>query len=76
MHEPRGQETSGLLEIHQITERLASPSSVVASQFAALEDPAGEERVLQVEGSLTPSELLARAIDWIGAQSLRPDCSQ
>ena len=49
------------------------PSSVVASQFAALEDPAGEERVLQVEGSLTPSELLARAIDWIGAQSHQAD---
>lgn len=44
------------------------PSSVVASQFAALQDPAGEERVLQVEGSLTPPELLARAIDWIAAQ--------
>ncbi len=44
------------------------PSSVVASQFAALQDPVGEEGVLQVEGSLAPPELLARAIDWIGAQ--------
>jgi gluconokinase len=42
------------------------PSSVVASQFAALEDPIDEERVLQLDGSLTPSELLVRAIGWIG----------
>ena len=43
------------------------PTSIVASQFAALEDPLDEERVLQLDGSLTPSELLFRAIDWIGA---------
>ncbi len=44
------------------------PSSVVASQFAALEDPVGEERVLQLDGSLTPSELLAGALACVRRQ--------
>jgi gluconokinase len=44
------------------------PASVVASQFAALEDPVGEQRVLQLDGSLTPSELLVRSMDWIGGK--------
>lgn len=43
------------------------PSSMVASQFAALEDPVGETRVLQLKGSLTPSELLALSLDWVAA---------
>lgn len=45
------------------------PSSLVASQFATLEDPRGEERVLQLDGALAPSMLCAKAIEWIDAQS-------
>ncbi len=43
------------------------PSSMVASQFVALEDPIGEARVLQLNGSLTPPALLALSTDWIAA---------
>jgi len=43
------------------------PPSMVASQFAALEDPLHEARVLQLEGALTPPELLALSTDWIAA---------
>lgn len=43
------------------------PTSMVASQFSTLEDPLYEERVLQLDGSLLPSELLACAIEWVGA---------
>ncbi len=44
------------------------PSSLVASQFATLEDPRGEERVLQLDGASAPSELCAKTIQWIDAQ--------
>jgi gluconokinase len=44
------------------------PSSLVASQFAALEDPLGEDQLLQLDGALAPSILCAKAIEWIVAQ--------
>ena len=48
------------------------PSSLVASQFATLEDPLGEERVLQLDGAIEPSVLCARTIQWIDELSLQP----
>jgi len=45
------------------------PSSLVASQFATLEDPRGEDRVLQLDGTLALSTLSAKALAWIDAQS-------
>lgn len=47
------------------------PSSLVASQFATLEDPRGEERLLQLDGALAPSTLCAKAIEWIDAQGFQ-----
>ena len=47
------------------------PLSLVASQFATLEDPLGEERVLQLDGAIAPSVLCARTIGWIDAQGLQ-----
>lgn len=47
------------------------PSSLVASQFATLEDPSGEERVLQLDGAIAPSVLCAKSIEWIGAQGFQ-----
>lgn len=44
------------------------PPSLVASQFAALEDPGGEDRVLQLDGAQAPTILTAQAIEWIAAQ--------
>lgn len=43
------------------------PPSLVASQFAALEDPLGEEQVLQLDGAQAPSVLTAQSIEWIAA---------
>jgi gluconokinase len=48
------------------------PSSLVASQFATLEDPLGEERVLQLDGAIAPSVLCARTIQWIDELNLQP----
>ena len=44
------------------------PGSLVTSQFATLEDPRGEERVLQLDGSIAPSVLCAQTVKWIDAQ--------
>jgi gluconokinase len=44
------------------------PSSLVTSQFATLEDPGGEERVLQLDGAMAPSVLCAETLKWIDAQ--------
>jgi len=52
------------------------PSSLVASQFATLEDPRGEARVLQLDGAMAPSELGATALQWIDAQGFRSSASQ
>ena len=41
------------------------PSSLVASQFAALENPLGEGGVLQLDGAQAPATVTAQAIDWI-----------
>ena len=41
------------------------PPSLVASQFAALEDPSGEALVLQLDAALAPDRLCAEALAWI-----------
>ncbi len=41
------------------------PPSLVASQFAALEDPGQEPMVLQVDGALAPSVVSQQAVAWI-----------
>lgn len=43
------------------------PASVVASQFATLEDPSGEPGVLRLDGGLPVAELTASALAWAGA---------
>lgn len=56
---------------HQALERVASrtdhfyPPSLVASQFEALEDPAGEPGVLVVDATLHLDEVTARAAAWL-----------
>lgn len=47
------------------------PSSLVAGQFATLEDPRGEARVLQLDGAIAPSVLCAKTIKWIDAQGFQ-----
>ena len=49
------------------------PSSLVASQFATLEDSRGEERVLQLDGAVAPPAMCAKTIEWIDAQGLRSE---
>ena len=41
------------------------PTSLVASQFAALEDPVAEPLALQLDGALAPSVVCQLAVDWI-----------
>ena len=41
------------------------PASLVASQFQALEDPAGEAGVLTIDGTLPIAELAAQAAGWL-----------
>lgn len=41
------------------------PPSLVASQFEALEDPAGERGVLPVDATLSLEEVAARAAGWL-----------
>jgi gluconokinase len=41
------------------------PASLVASQFATLEDPSGEPRVLTLDGTLPLEVITARAIEWL-----------
>lgn len=49
------------------------PPSLVASQFAALEDPRGEDHVLQLDGALAPSAICQQATAWIlASQTLSP----
>ena len=43
------------------------PPSLVASQFEALEDPAGEARVLAVDGTLPIPAIAARIAQWLRA---------
>ena len=52
------------------------PSSLVASQFATLEDPCGEERVLQLDGAMAPSVLCSRTIKWIDTQGIQANAKQ
>jgi len=41
------------------------PPALVASQFAALEDPAGEPGVVVVDACLSPDEVAARAVEHL-----------
>jgi gluconokinase len=41
------------------------PASLVASQFATLEDPTGEARILTLDGTLPLDVITARAIEWL-----------
>lgn len=41
------------------------PASLVASQFEALQDPAGEPRVLVLDGTLPIDELARQSADWL-----------
>jgi gluconokinase len=56
---------------HQAMERVAArtdhfyPPSLVASQFAALEDPAGEPRVHAVDATLHVGRLVEDATRWL-----------
>jgi gluconokinase len=43
------------------------PASVVASQFATLEDPSAEPGVLRLDGRLAADELAAQALAWAAA---------
>lgn len=45
------------------------PPSLVDSQFAALESPAGEDGVLVVDGTLSLAECAAQAAAWLAGQS-------
>lgn len=59
------------LSEHQALERVASrtdhfyPPSLVASQFEALEDPAGEPGVLVVDATRHVEQLTAQALAWL-----------
>jgi gluconokinase len=41
------------------------PASLVASQFATLENPTGEANVLTVDATQTPETIAAQAVDWL-----------
>jgi gluconokinase len=41
------------------------PASLVASQFATLEDPTGEARVLTLDGTLPLDVITANTIEWL-----------
>jgi gluconokinase len=41
------------------------PASLVASQFATLEDPSGEPNVLTIDAALAPETIAARAGEWL-----------
>lgn len=41
------------------------PASLVASQFATLEDPTGEARVLTIDGTLPLDVITAHTINWL-----------
>ena len=47
------------------------PPSLVASQFAALEDPSGEPGVLTLDGAASLADLGQRAAEWLTATSTR-----
>ena len=62
------------LSPHQAMERVASrtdhfyPPSLVASQFDALEDPAGEPGVLAVDATLHVDRIVDRAAAWLAGR--------
>ncbi|TWO70488.1 gluconokinase [Caenimonas sedimenti] len=65
------------LSQHQAMERVASrtdhfyPPSLVASQFEALQDPAGEPGVLVVDATAHVARLVDQAVDWLGRAAER-----
>jgi gluconokinase len=62
------------LSPHQALERVASrtdhfyPPSLVASQFEALEDPAGEPGVLVVDATCHVEQLTAQSLAWLAPE--------
>lgn len=46
------------------------PPSLVASQFEALQDPAAEAGVLQLDASADVEKLAAEAVEWVRAQAM------
>jgi len=64
IHLSVGQELANARVDARATEHLFPPS-LVASQFAALEDPVGEAQVLQLDGALAPSLVSQQAVAWI-----------
>jgi len=46
--------------------------SLVANQFATLEDPSGEDGVLAVEAAWSADEITARALAWLRASPATP----
>ncbi len=48
------------------------PPSLVASQFAALQDPSGEPGVLTLDGAGSPEALARAAADWLAALAHHP----
>ena len=51
------------------------PPSLVASQFEALQDPAGEAGVLVLDGTAPPETLAAEATRWLNATASPPAAS-
>ena len=47
------------------------PPSLVASQFAALQDPTGEPCVLALDGQLALDDLTAQAVAWLNNSTIR-----
>ncbi len=45
------------------------PPSLVASQFEALQDPAGEPGVLALDATAAPGDLARQAVDWLRDKS-------
>ena len=48
------------------------PPTLVASQFAALEDPAGEPGVLVADGTQSVEAIAARAVPWLRTEFNNP----
>jgi gluconokinase/shikimate kinase len=70
---------SGELIARRLAERGGHfmPASLLASQFAALESPAPDERVIRVDAALSPGEqvdsVLARLVRSGGSETARPE---
>jgi gluconokinase len=47
------------------------PKSLVTTQFAALESPAGEEGVFEVSAQITPQQQVDAVLQWLATQAER-----